>query len=459
MSQVGQGGVARLLLPVESECLNPYLAACRGAEALTGITLEAPLAVGQSSRYLPMLAEAVPSYEAGTLSLEPFVVEIHLRQGVAFSDGRPLTSRDVEWTYESAARLSERGGLAPLYSGFGRLARVETPDARTARLVFRKPYAAWRDLLTAPVLPEHVYRGRELSGMPLTERMVGSGPFILERREEGIVSFHQNEDYWVEGLPNLDALEVSFPDPREAAEALKSGAAEFGFFSVGGTVPGSGNLLRAEAARTRLEVLVLNPERLGEGEREAILGSLSREQAAYAVGAPVVESLAPNVPARESEAETERGATRLPPELGLVYPSGDPARERVVEALAAQLRAAGVEVEIRAVSPERFFGESLSGDFDIALFGVGTPAEYASLLPVLPSRLEDELIRVLGTVEDGERARLLSDFRRSVTRTGVLVPLFVWPDAYAWSSALSGPRPEVPYRGIAHDVRGWGYFK
>ena len=67
ISQVGQGGTARLVLPdsLRPGCLNPYLPECRGAEMLAGVVLEAPLAVGPSLSYRPLLAEAIPSYETG----------------------------------------------------------------------------------------------------------------------------------------------------------------------------------------------------------------------------------------------------------------------------------------------------------------------------------------------------------------------------------------------------------
>jgi peptide/nickel transport system substrate-binding protein len=471
VSQVQQGGTARILLPEVPACLNPYLPECEGAEALIGTVLEAPLAVGPTLEYRPFLAERMPSYDAGTLSLEPLTVELRLREGVTFSDGEPLTSADVKWTYERAARLAGAGSISPLYSGFGRLSRVETPDERTARLIFDEPYAHWRDVLTAPILPRHVYEGRDFEDLRLTLEPVGSGPFTLEDRTETGMSLVENREYWVEEppLPNLEGIEISTPTPGEAAGSLSEGRADFGFFATTRALPDSGGLLRAAAAPVRVETLLFNSRRLDETTRQEISRAAGRERIAGESGAPVAQSFVPPkfvpgyIPAWEDYSPPgSQGAQTTGGTLDLVYPRepGNPVREEVVADLASDLSGAGIEVEPHPVPSAELFGEVLpDGDFDLALVTAGPPAAYEILLPSLPPDSREALARSLETLDAEERAQTLRRAQERMSEQGAVLPLFVWPDTMAWSSTLTGPRPDTPYRGLMSNAREWAFYK
>ncbi len=473
ISQWGQGGTARLMLPEEPACLNPYRAACRGAETLSGLVLEAPLMAGPSTRYRPLLAEAVPSFGGGTLGLAPFTVEFRLREDARFSDGGSLTSADAGWTYEQAVRLAETGEIAPLYAGFSRVSRIETPDARTVRLVFDGPYAHWQDLLTAPVLPRHIHEDRGLLDLDLDDEPVGSGPFVLQGGAEGALDFVESGEYWVEEppLPNLEGVEVRFPeDPETAAEDLASGHADFGFFAAG-PAPDSGDLLRAAAAPVRVELMLFNARRLEDREARAVISrAVDREGIAGTLGAPVARSFVPPefvpgyVPAwkepPEDRAETRAGQQLSRQTLELVYPEGSPARGRVASTLAENLSAAGIEVEARVVPPEEFFGEVLpDGAFDLALFTGGAPVEHGALVPNLPPEAGEKLVRGSEALDGEDRARLLAEAQNVLADQNALLPLFVWPDTFAWSSGLRGPRPETPYRGLMWNIRDWAFYK
>lgn len=441
---------------------------------MTGVVFEAPLALAPSLEYKPVLAEAVPSFETGSLRRDPFTVEIRLRERAAFSDGEPLTSADVKWTYEQAMRLAQSGYASPLYSGFERLSRVETPGERTVRLVFDEPYGPWRDLLTAPILPRHVYADRNLRDLTLNEDPVGSGPFRLESRTETRMYFGQSPDYWVEEppLPNLEEIDLRSQPPGEAAEGLVEDRADFGFFVSAVEAPSSGDLLRAAAARVRVELLLFNSRRLeAPSSRKAVSRAVDRPRlASVAGGADVARSFvsperAPGyVPAWENHG-TGSPEESTPPGrvLEIVYVgegAGATSREDVVEALVSDLSEAGIEVEARDVPPGEFFGEVLSeGEFDLALYTVGAPADYDLLVPNLPTAAGEKLARSLSSLEEEERARYLVEAQESSAGEAALLPLFVWPDTYAWSSTLSGPRPGTPYGGLMWNVREWAFYK
>lgn len=463
-----QGGTAKVLLPQKPACLNPYLPECEGAETLIGTVLEAPLALGPGLSYKPLLAERMPSYEAGTLSLEPLTVEIRLRSDLAFSDGEPLTSADVKWTYEQAIRLAEKGDIAPSYAGFDRVSRVEALDDRTVRLIFDEPYALWRDLLTAPTLPQHVYEGRNLADSGLNREPVGSGPFVLEDWTEKI-SLTENRDYWSEEpLPNLEGMDIMAPSPAEAADSLSGGRADFGFFATARTLPDSGELLRAAAAPVRVETLLFNSRRLDRGIRTKLSRAIERSRVAGGTGAKVARSFVPPefvpgyTPAWAFSSVPPQGVEVSGETLDLVYAeqSKNKLRSEVVEDIVSNLSDAGIEVQPRPVLPGEFFEEVLpDGDFDLALLTTGSPSEYEALLPSLPPNARETLAQTIVTPDAEERAEMLSRAQREMFGQAALLPLFVWPDTMAWSSTLSGPRPDTPYRGLMSNAREWAFYK
>ncbi len=73
----------------------------------------------------------------------------HLRDAV-FQNGAPVTSADVAWTIEQVA--GEKS-TAYLRAEMQRLARVETPDAKTVRLVTKEPIATLPFLVASYFLP------------------------------------------------------------------------------------------------------------------------------------------------------------------------------------------------------------------------------------------------------------------------------------------------------------------
>lgn len=467
VSQVQQGGTARVVLPRIPGCLNPYLPKCEGAEALIGTVLEAPLAVDPGPTYKPILVEQMPSYDAETLSLEPLTLEVRLREGLTFSDGEPLTSADVKWTYERAIELAEEGHIAPAYAGFGRVSRVEAPDERTVRVVFEEPYAHWRDLLTAPILPRHFYEGTDFAELGLIERAVGSGPFLLENFGEQI-NFAENQDYWTEEpLPNLESMEITTSSTKEAAARLSKGQADFGFFSTTRTLPDSGDLLRAAAAPVRIETLLFNSRKLDAETREAVARAVDRGRMADDLGASVARSFVPPefvpgyYPAWTSSPDDQpSGQVERP--LKLVYAKGSRTaiRDQIAGNIVEDLSNAGIEANMEPLPSSKPLDQVLSdGNFDLALLAPEAPAGYETLALSLPPDSRDALAESLGTIDANARSQALHQAQEQMFADTALLPLFVWPDTMAWSSNLTGPRPDTPYSGLMSNARDWAFYK
>src|SRR5260221_9472301 len=70
---------------------------------------------------------------------DPLTYVFHLHHGVTFHDGRPLTSRDVKWTFDSLM-----GGklLSTKAATYRHVDRIETPDDFTVAFRLKEPDAS-----------------------------------------------------------------------------------------------------------------------------------------------------------------------------------------------------------------------------------------------------------------------------------------------------------------------------
>jgi peptide/nickel transport system substrate-binding protein len=143
-----------------------------------------------------------------------------LREGLKWSDGQPLTSKDVAFTINRAREeewLNYTATVANL--------KAEAPDARTVVVTSSVPDPKL-PTLDMYILPEHVWG--KLSKGQITkykaEDGVGSGPFVLERREKGqFARFKANPNFW-RGAPKIDRVVIrNFNNPDAMVAALKRG--------------------------------------------------------------------------------------------------------------------------------------------------------------------------------------------------------------------------------------------
>ena len=159
-------------------------------------------------------------------------VAFELREAARWHDGRPVTAADVAWTFDT---LRAQG--RPFYRAYwGDVENVRAEGER--RVVFRFKTAENRELAQVlgqmPVLPRHWWEGRDFS-RPLTESPLGSGPYRLDRFEQGRTLVYRRVDsYWARDLPtrrgtnNFDAIRYEyFRDSTVAFEAFKAGQIDF----------------------------------------------------------------------------------------------------------------------------------------------------------------------------------------------------------------------------------------
>ncbi len=174
---------------------------------------------------IPWLAESWEERDGGRVWV------FHLRRGVEWQDGAPLTARDVAF---SIRYYLEHGwhwkNIDP------KLIRdVRVLDNYTVEIILSRPMPLFLEeyASTIFIIPEHVwsrvdnpydYRGADAT--------IGSGPYILEEYKpgEGYV-FRANPHWWL-GRVKFEKLVVKsgFQDPQKLAAALANGEVDTGVF-------------------------------------------------------------------------------------------------------------------------------------------------------------------------------------------------------------------------------------
>ncbi len=145
----------------------------------------------------------------------------HLQPGAAWSDGQPVTSADVKYTFETIAAES----LGEYAQWLKFLERVDTPDPATAVIVYSKPQA-FDPALTIPILPQHVWGAMSAEDIQAfaNDRPVGSGPFTLgEWRRGETLTLARSPSFWGQPAGPAGVIFVLYGNEDVAAQAIKAG--------------------------------------------------------------------------------------------------------------------------------------------------------------------------------------------------------------------------------------------
>lgn len=141
-----------------------------------------------------------------------------LRENAVFQNGEKVTAEDVRWNLEQMA--AERS-TAFYRAQARRIERIETPDARTVRIVTMEPmvtlplwFANYHMMIISPRSPTGA------GTLP-----IGAGPFVLKEQERGVsLELARFDRYYKPGLPKLRGLRmIAYADENLRVAALQAG--------------------------------------------------------------------------------------------------------------------------------------------------------------------------------------------------------------------------------------------
>lgn len=233
--------------------LNPLFAFDQSDIDITQLYAEPLVGLNARNKPIPLVAERVPTVENGDVARDGRGLTYHLRHGIKFADGAPLTSKDVAFTYHA---ILDRRNSTTETQPYREIDRFETPDPYTVVLHFRRPWSAATAALFAEtdfiygILPAHAFAGTDLSRAAWNERPYGSGPFrVVEWKRGDELVLEPNPFAWRK--PHLRRLVLKFvPDHTTALLLFQTHAIDVDDFLNDDQASQNGEALGSSLVRT-----------------------------------------------------------------------------------------------------------------------------------------------------------------------------------------------------------------
>ncbi|MEN3335168.1 MAG: peptide/nickel transport system substrate-binding protein [Blastocatellia bacterium] len=381
--------------------------------------------------FVPSLAERVEE------SADHQTFTFHLRQGVSFHNGKPLTSADVKYTFES---IKEPATKSPIRGTVAKIDFIDAPDQQTVVFHASEQFDFIGSLPAIGIIPEGA--GKEQASAP-----VGSGPYKFISYNEGdAVYLEANLDYW-DGAPTIPRVRVKVVTDNSTRQAeLMSGAVDLAL-----NAQFDPETVRALARRSDIQVVINDGANIGylganttstsllgnvkirqavayAIDRDSIIHRLLRDQArkANALLPPEHWAYNPNLTVYDRDAQRAR---QLLDEAGFPDPDGDGPQTRlrlsiitstnqlsrnIAAILQDQLRQVGIELEQLSLENATMNDRLAKAQYDLFYrIGLGFNQSTDGFQLVYHSRYPNpqfnEAIAILRATSDTAQMRLLFD--------------------------------------------------
>ena len=211
----------------EPDSLNPLLSTASDVYDFSHLYLSYLVESDEKGKLIPEIAERVPSQQNGGISPDGRTITYHLRRGVRWQDGEPLTARDVVFTYY--AEVNPANNVATRV-GYEEVERIQAPDDYTVVVHLRRVFSPFVATFLGPqsvgaILPAHLLaRYEDLNHAAYNQRPIGSGPYrVVEWLRGDHVTLDANPLYF-RGKPAIDRIVYRvIPDPVTRLQQLRTG--------------------------------------------------------------------------------------------------------------------------------------------------------------------------------------------------------------------------------------------
>jgi len=274
---------------------NSMLSSDTASNQVIGLMFEGLLNYRKNGDLIPALAADLPKTSSDGLTYT-----FKLRPNLKFSDGQPLTSDDVKFTYQLAFDSQYAAVASPRRGDLSKyIASIDTPDPQTVIIKTTQVFAPFlANHALYGILPKHVLGSMTAAQINTadfnTAPSVTSGSFKFVKWDKGQqVTMARNDNYWA-GAPYLDQwIYKVLPDSVAVTNQLKTGEID-----IGPVDPGQFDALKTTSTVAMSEFPVptftfyayqLDPSKPAgplfqdKAVRQALLYALNRDQIVSAV--------------------------------------------------------------------------------------------------------------------------------------------------------------------------------
>ena len=221
----GRDGEVKIIYWQAPSIMNPYLSGGTKELEAASLVIEPLARYNEKGDLVPWLAESIPTVENGGVNADGTQITWVLKEGLLWSDGSPVTSEDVKFSWEYCT--AEGGGCAQSEKYLD-VTAVDTPDARTVVVNFGVgkpfPYIPFVGA-QAPIIQKAQFQ--DCLGPKAPEctdanfNPIGTGPFkVVEFKPNDVITLEANENYREAGKPAFAT--VTFNGGGDATAAGRS---------------------------------------------------------------------------------------------------------------------------------------------------------------------------------------------------------------------------------------------
>ncbi|MFH9413721.1 ABC transporter substrate-binding protein [Streptomyces rochei] len=234
------------------------------------------------------------------------VYRCELREGLTFSNGKPLDAQAVKHSIDRIKDINVNGGPAGL---LGTLDRVQAPSEREVVFHLAEPDATFPFVLATPAMSIVEPGGYPADALREDGKVVGSGPYALQSYEDGErAELVRNDRYKGFADRHNDAVTIRyFKDSAGMVKALRDGEIQVTYrglaaddvITLQGKASKDEDLQLVEGSGTEIRYLVFNPEDPWAGKKEvrqAVAQVIDRAAIAHKIYQDTVDPLYSMVP-------------------------------------------------------------------------------------------------------------------------------------------------------------------
>lgn len=153
-------------------------------------------------------------------------LSLTIRDGVSFSDGKPMTAEDVAYTFQLRKSNEALNTDAIPYG-------TVTQQGSQVDVTFTKPqFVNQTKILNVFVIPKHQWSAMKDPATDTVKNPIGTGPYTLKSFTPQTTTLTVRDKYWQE-LPKVKELRyTSYNDNNAQTTALANGSSEWSFVFV-----------------------------------------------------------------------------------------------------------------------------------------------------------------------------------------------------------------------------------